>query len=481
MPFTQSAQQFIRTRRVKIIGIVALVFFIIFSVTGFFILPPYVKSIAVEKLREQLGRTVTIRSVSLNPYTLSATINGLVVKEPDLKQTFFSIENLYVNAAIMSLFKGGPVLKEIRVEKPFIHVVRTAANIYNFSDILDRSQKTTGTAAPSKPVRFSLNNISVVDGSVDFIDEPVGKVHTVRALSVVIPFISDMPAQVDIFVKPMFKATVNGSDFTFGGNTKPFSTSGETLVKVNLKDLDMPYYSAYLPVKPRANIRSGHLDINMAVSYRRDKERSPVLTISGDILVKKLAVTDLRDRPVVRLDAFKVSIASAEPFEKRFALSDIILESPNLALYRDRHGILSILSLIPDHSGSGRKISAPETSPAAVPAASVEVGNIEVRKGIIAFSDAGAARPFATTLRDIEVRVAHFSTLKDKRTAFSASLNTESGETLRVGGDIGMTPIFYDGKFRVTSVLLKKYMSYLLKYVRFYITTVKINQSANKK
>ncbi len=479
MSLTQKALQFIKTRNVKITGIVALVFFIIFSITGFFILPPYIKSVAVDKLSKQLGRTVTIQSVSLNPYALSATINGIVVKEPDMKQTFFSIDRLYVNAALMSLFKGGPVLKEIKVQRPYLHVVRTAANTYNFSDIIERSKKSAPTAAPSKPVMFSLNNIRVADGSVDFIDEPVEKVHTVRALSFAIPFVSDMPGDVDIFEKPMFKATVNGSEFAFGGDTKPFSSSAATSINMNLKDLDIPFYMAYLPVKFTGIVRSGRLDIKMAISFRRYKDRSPALTLSGDMLLKKVAVTNLRNKPVVGFDALDISLASAEPFQKRFSFSNVILESPKLVLDRDRRGTLSILNLVHGHSGPVRKVGAPEKPPADVPAASVEAGAIEVRKGVIKFSDAGASRPFSTTLSDIEVRVTHFSNLKDKRGVLSASLLTESGETIKADGDIGMTPIFYEGKLAVSSVLLKKYMPYLAKQVLFDIRDGKLDLATN--
>ena len=478
MSLTERILQFIKTRHARIIGIIALIFFIMVSITGFFILPPYVKSMAVEKLGRQLGRAVTIRSVSLNPYTLSVTIDGLVVKETDPKQTFFSIDSLYVNAAIMSLFKGGPVLKEIRVKKPYLHVVRTAANIYNFSDIIERSKQSASNAGHSNPAMFSLNNISVVDGSVDFIDSPVGKVHTVRALSFSIPFVSDMPGDVNIFVKPMFKANVNGSEFAFGGDTKPFSNSVETSVNINLKDLDMPFYMAYLPVKPRAIVSSGRLDIKMAISFHKHKDRSTALTVSGDVLLKKLAVTDLNKRPVFGFDALNVSIASAEPFERRISFSNIILESPNLTLARNRSGALSIFNFMPVHSGPVRQVRASETGPA-VPAASVEAGNIEMRNGVIKFSDAGAARPFTTTLRDIEVRVSHFSSLKDKRTAFSTSLMTESDETVKAEGDIGMTPFFYEGKFSVNSVLLKKYMPYLAKQVLFDITDGKLDLAVN--
>ncbi|HEX9262544.1 MAG TPA: hypothetical protein VF893_08460, partial [Candidatus Bathyarchaeia archaeon] len=67
---------FTKTRRAKTIGIAALVLFVLFSVTGFFILPPYIKHLAMDKLSEQLGRRVSIDSVSLNPYSLAAAIRG---------------------------------------------------------------------------------------------------------------------------------------------------------------------------------------------------------------------------------------------------------------------------------------------------------------------------------------------------------------------------------------------------------------------
>ncbi len=456
--------QFIRSRRAKTIGIIALISFILFSIIGFFVLPPYIKQIAIEKLSKELAREVSIESISLNPYTLSATIKGVVIKEPDKSQTFVSLGSLHLNLGMMSLIKWGLVIKEIKVEKPYFHIVRTAANSYNFSDIMEHANKPADTAPPSKPLRFSLNNIQITDGSIDFIDRPMGKEHAVRALAISIPFISNLPSYVDAFVEPSLKATVNGTDVVFKGDTKLFSDSHETSLNLNLKDFNLPFYLTYLPVKPKANIRSGLLDIGIVLAYRQYRDRLPTLTISGDLLLKKLDIVDLKNAPVASLDSFAFSITSAELFDKRFSFSNIVLQSPHITVTRDSSGTLTLFSLLPEQSTPVQK---QETSSSTEAKVSVEAGNVEVRKGVISFSDASTTKPFTTNLSQIEVRVAHFSNAKDKQTTFSSAFITESGEIVKVDGDFGMDPLFCEAKLSLASLSLKKYMPYLAKQVRF--------------
>ncbi len=130
--------------RVRIAGIIVLLFIVLYTIAGFFILPPYVKKIAMEKLSELLGRRVTIESVSLNPYALSAAIVGFEIKEDDGRTMFVSFGRLYVDLKAISIFKGVPVIREVRLEQPRIHLVRTESNRYNFSDIQERLQAGQG-------------------------------------------------------------------------------------------------------------------------------------------------------------------------------------------------------------------------------------------------------------------------------------------------------------------------------------------------
>jgi hypothetical protein len=84
-------------RRFKkpLIGLV--LFFAVYSLLGFFALPPLRKSILTKQLSENLHREVTIEKIQVNPYTLSLTAQGLKVKEQGSSETFASGEEIYLD------------------------------------------------------------------------------------------------------------------------------------------------------------------------------------------------------------------------------------------------------------------------------------------------------------------------------------------------------------------------------------------------
>jgi hypothetical protein len=92
-----------------------LVFLVLFSLSGFFILPPIVKSVALKQLSEKLKREVTIQSLKINPFLLSLTVRGFAVREPRTPETFVSFDELYLNFQTMSIFKV-PV-DDVKIEK----------------------------------------------------------------------------------------------------------------------------------------------------------------------------------------------------------------------------------------------------------------------------------------------------------------------------------------------------------------------------
>jgi hypothetical protein len=51
-------------------------------------------------------------------------------------------------------------------------------------------------------MRFALFNLSVRDGTVDLDDRGAARQHQLRALSLYLPFLSNLPARRDITVTP---------------------------------------------------------------------------------------------------------------------------------------------------------------------------------------------------------------------------------------------------------------------------------------
>ncbi|MCD4715515.1 MAG: DUF748 domain-containing protein, partial [Desulfobacterales bacterium] len=283
-----------------------------YTVCGFFILPPVLKSISAKKLSENLHREVAIEDIKINPYKLSMTIKGFVVREPDGSKPFASFDSLYLNLQIISALKLGLIVKELRIDRPYVHIVRKDETHFNFSDLL--KEKDSEKKEPSKPIRFSLGNIQISDASADLSDIPKNKTHKITDVQVTIPFLSNFQYHTKINVEPSFRAKINGTPFSSQGKTKPFAESLETVFDVNIRDFNIPYYLSYLPFKRNFEMSSGFLDTRVKLSYLQWKNRKPALTLTGSITLKKVAVEDKKGDPLLTLPKLDVFIAPSGIF-----------------------------------------------------------------------------------------------------------------------------------------------------------------------
>jgi hypothetical protein len=87
--------------------------FLFYTILGFFILPPIIRAVVARQISRQLNREVSIQKVRLNPFALSITIRGLMIKDKD-GQPFVSWDELYVNFQLSSFFGRAWVFKEVR-------------------------------------------------------------------------------------------------------------------------------------------------------------------------------------------------------------------------------------------------------------------------------------------------------------------------------------------------------------------------------
>ena len=139
-------------RRKIIVWLLGLVAF--YAVAGFLILPPIIRNVAASQLTKQLDREVSIQKVKLNPFALSATVDGLLIKDKD-GQPFVSWDEVYVNFQLSSFFGKAWVFKEISTTKPFVRAQMNQDYTFNFSDIIAKFSTNTApakTEAPSKPL-----------------------------------------------------------------------------------------------------------------------------------------------------------------------------------------------------------------------------------------------------------------------------------------------------------------------------------------
>ncbi|MBN2654138.1 MAG: DUF748 domain-containing protein [Nitrospirae bacterium] len=468
----------ISKRLVKKSAIILFVLFFLFSVTGFFILPPVIKSVLVNKLSENLHRSVSVGSVKVNPYKLAVTIDNVVIKERSSSENFLSFSKLRFNLHSLSALKSGIVVDEIYLEYPFVRIVRKDSQTYNFSDLIkeDDSKKPD----PKKePFRFSINNIQIAGGKVEFIDALKNTNHIVNDIVITLPFVSNRAHYVETYIEPHFSAVINDTLFIAQGKTKPFADSMETVVDLNIKNMDLPYYLAYLPAKPKAKIESAFFTVAAKISYKQYKDKQPSLSLTGDFSLEKLVIKDAKNAGMVSLPSASVNMDSSDLMDRKVHIARVVLDSPSINVVRSIQGI-NLMDIMPPKNVEEAK-KEPETKKEnADPKKEfiVEVSEILLKSGSLDFSDTSLKKPFRTELKSIEAVITDFSNKPEAGSKYKASLQTESSEKLNMSGVFVMAPFSVDGDFSVKSVPLAKYSPYYEERLNFDLQSGIIDFSA---
>jgi uncharacterized protein involved in outer membrane biogenesis len=472
-----------KSRTARIIGIAVFALFCLYSIAGFLIVPPYVKRMAVEKLSGQLGRRVSIESISLNPYSLKATVRGFEIKEDDGRTTFLSFSSLRVNLQIASILKKGPVIREIKLEKPQVHLVRVGANTYNFSDIIDRFQLTREAGPPEKPGKpflFSVSNIQIVYGSIEFDDRPMATKHAITLVNLSIPFISNLPSYVESFVQPSLSALVNGTPLNIRGESKVFADSRETSVDIALKDINIPYYLAYVPAKLNITVPSGLLDVVMKATYRQYADRAPMLILTGESRVRDLsvAIQGARDE-FLRVPLLSVKDVSFDLEKQKVEINALATEKGWVAISRSANGRMNVSSLIAAPPAAAPRVtrtSPPETTPWTAQLNSLLIDGYTVRA-----TDRSLAEPFGMTVDEINCKAHNISTEEKARGTIALSMRVERKGKASADGAFTVNPPSADLKVNVKGLPLKPVQPFLAERAQVILAAGMLNVNGDLK
>jgi len=454
------------SRKVKITGIIALLIFFLYTIAGFFILPPYIKKLAMEKLSEQLGRRVIIESVSLNPYTLSTTVKGFEIKEDDGSAAFVSFGSLFVELKMISVFKGLPVIREIKLEKPHVHFVRTKNNRYNFSDIMERMQTKSDNApkTPAKPFNYSVSNIQIIDGDIEFDDRPAATKHAITAINIAIPFISNLPLYIESFVQPSFSASINGSPVNARGTTKVFSDSRETSFDIALRDIDIPYYLGYAPAQLNVRVPTGKLDVVMTAAYRQYKDRAPLLTLSGETRLKDFEIGIKRPQEdFLKIPMLTIRDISIDLATQKIEISAITAGKGTVVISRSNEGQLNAASVMTSQSTTREAPPKTKQPSPQTPSApwTLALKSLVIDGYTVKIKDESLAEPFGITIDDINCKAGNISTAKDAAGTLSLSMRVERKGNASVEGDLTLDPPAIDMAVNLKGIPLKPAQPFL--------------------
>lgn len=454
-----------RTRKIVIWFIAILGFFCLVALAA----PPLLKNKIAAELSAKLHRPISIEEIWFNPLTMSLTVRGFLMKERQGSATAVSFDELYTNLELQSLFRWGPVFKEVRLTKPYVNLIRNEDRTYNYTDLIEEfttgPPKDTPKGPPEPMPRFALNNIQVLDGRIDFDDRPEQTKHAVTAIKIGVPFISSIPSHVDIYVRPEFHALVNAAPLEINGETKPFKDSHESTIRLDLDNLQIPKYVEYSPVELNFKIPSGQLNTELTVTFRTRTNQPATLSISGNVGIKELRLQEKNDAPLLNLPAFDVVIDAVEVFAQKANLKSIKVQSPELHVTRNRDGTLNLASLVEENKPEKPSGQKKDEKPFGY-----RVEEIVVDQGKVIFTDRSPEQPFEKQLQSIHADIKGLTNEPDKKATTEISFQSDAKEQFNYGGTLQLTPLVAEGKVEVKGFQLKGLRPYYQSVVALEIT-----------
>lgn len=469
-------------RRKLVLWSVGLLLF--YTIAGFFIAPPIVRSVAAKQIGKELNREVTIAKVKLNPFAMSATIRGFLIQDKDGKP-FVSWDEVYANFEFWSLFTRTYVFKEINTSHPFARVQVNPDRSLNFSDILEKIAREAAAAPkdakPSRPLALRVDQLKISAARLAALD-----------LTMKRPF-TKFVGPLDLTLEKFATNPDNRNPYSFAGSTEEgerFSWSGHFFLSpirsvgdFTLENIPVGKYGPLHEELVQFEVRDGHMDVRASyhVEYGGAQTNIARLT-NASVAVKDLKIAERgAESNALEVSRFAIEGVSADAFGRIAEVRSISTSDGRIAVRRNADASINLIEL--------SKPSAEATNaPGSVVVLLQSLTNVvqwllrstntwvgalhelSVTNYAVQLEDLANARPVRLDLDNIRVNVQHVSNVPGSNILADVSLRWNTNGTIRTEGEVSLFPLKADLKLALDNLEIRALDPYLDPFLSLRIT-----------
>jgi uncharacterized protein involved in outer membrane biogenesis len=318
---------------------------------------------------------------------LSLTLRELSMAAASGDAPQLQIERLFVDLDARSLLRLAPVVAVLEVDAPRLRLARVAEGRYDIDDLLQRFASDPA-APPSEPARFALFNLRVADGELSLDDRPVGRTHQLRKIRLDLPFLSNLPDDLQVKVEPRLAFELNGAAFDNHGRSTPFAQGRASELDIRFDALDLAPMWAYLPATLPLQPGGGRLSAELKLHFEQPQGSEPRVQLKGRLELRELQIKPPGDAPLLAWQSLRVQLADVRPLQRSVVLDGVQLDGLVLHVRRDAAGRLELERL------ASAAVPSAGPDPAPAPAWQLQLGLLELKGAQINWSDA-ALQPVA--------------------------------------------------------------------------------------
>ena len=465
-----------------VLGLVSL-----YAVIGFLVLPPIIRAVAIKQISQQLDRQVSIEQVKINPFVLSATVRGLLIKDKD-GEPFISWDEVYVNFQLSSFFGHAWVFKEISASKPYIRAQMNKDSTFNFSDIIERFSTNVPPAAkagPARPLELHVGRLRIGGAEAALADltprEPFKRI--VGPLDITLDNFRTEPENKNPY--SFIGTTDAGETISWSGffYLTPLRSEGE----LKLFNFDLNKYAPLYQDLVRFQVRGGSVALDL--KYRLELSATNRVAVVDDMAYAlrdfKLGVAG-QSNNVVDVPLFTITGASVD-LQKRIAtINDVELSGATAFLNRNTNAAVNVVEL---SKPAASATNAPGgilfllrsvTNAVAMLLNSTNewsgtVRNVTATNCELHLTDLANPHPARLDLSDITLQAKNLSNVPGTNLQADFSLRWNTNGAIHIGANIGFQPTVADITVDFDHLDLTTLDAYLASTVDLYILGSEVN------
>ena len=357
---------------------------------GIVFLPDIVQSKARDFMAEQFDRKLTVGDISMNVFSLTMEMKDVSLSESGGNGTFASFDRLFVELSPETLTSFNPVIKQIRLTKPEVHIVRNQERVFNIADMVSYFSQTEEKKEDTGKTLFSINNIQIENGTIRADDEARDKHLLIDDLNISLPFIGNMPTDVDIFVNFGITARINKDKIELIGKSKPSRDRKGGRIGLKLERFDLPTYLGYLPFDPGFKLKSGKFSADLDIVFAKREEDKRPIYVEGSVTLDSVWLTEPDNTDVFRFSELKFDIARSDVVSRQIAIDRIGLKGSRVFVDRNAGGqwnFQRLLAGLPRKKTSQTDEAEKKKSAQAKRALTVDVRELAIDRGQVRLTD----------------------------------------------------------------------------------------------
>jgi hypothetical protein len=443
---------------------------LVYTVTGFFIVPAIIKAQLLKRLPPLTHRQVALEQVKFNPYVLSLTLRGFALKEPG-GDAFVSFDELYVNFQLSSIFKRKWVFAEVSLKEPFAQVTYRADGNFNFSDLLTNSPAVPPPPPAAHPPAQSMPavliyRLSITNGAVAFAD-----------LKRKTPFRTRFsPIQLDLDNFTTVRDEKSPYAFTAHSDSgEVFSWSGQVAVnpvkssgKFRIGGLSLPAYHPYSQDYAKFELAHGTLDVAADYHLAAATNGLDAGITNGVVQLNQLELkTPDTGETAVKIPVLAVKGIWADLASATAGVDQVQSSGGFLLVRRNKDNSLNLLSqLIPPSGGTDSAAAKP---PNAAPAWSARIAEITFENYSLKIEDRAPERPASFDVTQLAFTLKDVSNASNAPVSAAVALRFQENGAIRLDGSLTLMPPSADLKLDITNLDLRAGQSYVEPFARLAI------------